>query len=120
MKTKTNIIAILLFTVAAFAVPPTPTIPPGNSDVCVTIAPADYARVTEAFGSILGLKDAQGNPRPATVAEISDATGIWIGSQTQDFERRKNMTAYTPPPFSEGSGTLNAKKAAAPRPMPKK
>ena len=124
MKTKTKVTIIVLFFTGFYvymlAAPPTPTIPPTPLDVCVTIAPADHARVTEAFGSILGLKDASGNPRPATIAEISDATAIWIGSQTSDYERRKNQASFTPPPFSSGSGKLNPASQAGPTATPKK
>lgn len=114
MKT---IILILLLAATMFAAPPTPTIPPGNpNDVCVTIAPADQARVTEAFGSILNLKDDNGNPRPATVEEIQAATAQWMGGQVHDYERRKNMSTFTPPPFSSGSGKMNG---PTPAPAPK-
>ena len=118
MKTTSAVIIATLIMAAGivFSVPPTPTVPPGNPDqVCVTIVPADQGRVTEAFGSILGLG------RPATMQEISDATAQWLGSQTHDYERRKNMTTFTPPPFSEGSGKMNAPTtAAAPTPKAKK
>ena len=88
---------------------------PPSDQVCITIVAADQQRVTEAFGSILGLG------RPATIDEISDATALWLGSQTHDYERRKNQTSFTPPPFSEGSGKLNAPTTAtAPTPKAKK
>ena len=121
MKTKSTATLVVLFLIGlyiyALAVPPTPTIPPGNPDqVCVAIVPADQARVKEAFGSILGLG------RPATLEEISNATALWIGGSTHDYERRVQQSNFTPPPFSEGSGKLNAPGAAtaAPTPKPKK
>jgi len=62
--------------------------------------PADDPRILAAFGSILNKGvDASGSPIPATQREVSAAAMNWVNSQTQDYERRKNMTAYTPPPF---------------------
>ena len=117
MKTIISILIAALMMAAGIVLtaPPTPTIPPNPDAVCVTIVPADQARVQEAFGSILGLG------RNATMQEISDATALWLGSQTHDYERRKNMTTFTPPPFSEGSGKMNAPTTAtAPTPKAKK
>ena len=125
ITTKTSVVTVASLIMAAgivLSVPPTPTPPPcGQDQVCVNIAPSDQPRVTEAFGSILGLKDAQGNSRKATLEEISSATAQWLGGQTHDFERRANMTTFTPPPFSEGSGKMNAPTTAtAPTPKAKK
>jgi hypothetical protein len=88
----------------------------------VNIDLADQPRLEEAFGSILGLKDAQGNPRPATTSEIEAALAQWMGGQTSDYEKRKNMAQFTPPPFESGTmkAATPAVRAAAPSPTPKK
>src|SRR5215831_19446008 len=62
--------------------------------------PADDPRIQEAFGSILNKRDAQGSPIPATQREVSGAAMKWVSDQTSDYERRKNMAAYSPPPFA--------------------
>jgi hypothetical protein len=54
--------------------------------------------VAEAFGSVLGLKDANGSPRPATQDEVSKACQDFVQSTTQDYERRKNMATFVPSP----------------------
>jgi len=61
--------------------------------------PADDPRIQEAFGSILGKKDASGSPIPATQREVSAAAMEWTNQQTRDYERRKNMAAFSPSPF---------------------
>ena len=110
MKNKIKLLSLVILCTSTLL-----AAPPSSNDVCVTIVPADQGRVTEAFGSILGLG------RPATLDEISTATAQWLGSQTHDYERRKNQTSFTPPPFSEASGKLNAPgAAAAPTPKAKK
>lgn len=96
------IILILLATTVAWADP---------NKVCVTIVAEDQDRVTEAFGSILGLN------RPATLEEIESATAQWLGQSTHDFERRRAQTSFTPPPFSEASGKMNPP-PPAPTPSP--
>jgi hypothetical protein len=63
------------------------------ADLVITVPPNDIPRVQEAFGSILGLG------RPANQNEIERATKQWIIGQTQDYERRKNMQSFTPPPL---------------------
>lgn len=70
------------FIVTAFAVP-----------LCVEVPSNDVPRVQEAFGSILNLG------RPANLAEVQAATRQWLIGQTQDYERRKNMATFTPPPL---------------------
>ena len=105
---KIKLIIITALTAGAGIVFTAPSPSPSGGDVCVTIAQSDWPRISEAFGSILGLKDASGNPRNATAAELSDAMARWVGSQTNDYERRKNQASFTPPPFSSGSGKLNA------------
>src|SRR5215475_3873880 len=62
--------------------------------------PADDPRIQEAFGSILGKKDAAGSPIPATQRDVSAAAMNWVNQQTSDYEKRKNMQAYSPPPFA--------------------
>jgi hypothetical protein len=112
MKTHYIILITLLSTllsIAAFAASP--------YNITVDIPPADIPRLEEAFGSILGLRDASGQPRPATQAEINTATAQWLGQSIHDYERRKDMAQFTPPPFSPGS-KLNAPATAAPTPLP--
>jgi hypothetical protein len=77
----------------------------------------DVPRVTEAFGSILGLG------RNANQAEVSAACSQWVISQTKDYERRKNMVQFTPPPLEMQTptptpGGLAAVAAAAPQSAP--
>jgi hypothetical protein len=62
--------------------------------------PADDPRILEAFGSIMNKRDANGSPVPATQREVSAAAMNWVNQQTTDYERRKNMAQYTPPPFA--------------------
>lgn len=59
----------------------------------IDITPEDEPRVTEAFGSILNLQ------QPAAAADLQAACSQWMGNQTQDYERRKNMQTFTPPPL---------------------
>ena len=61
--------------------------------------PADDPRIQEAFGNILNKHDAAGSPIPATQREVSAAAMNWVNQQTSDYERRKNMAQYSPPPF---------------------
>jgi hypothetical protein len=63
----------------------------------ITTEPADDPRIAEAFGSILNLG------RPATAVEVQGAVEVWIKGQTQDYEKRKNMAAFSPPPLTLGS-----------------
>jgi len=90
MKKHIRTILILLFGVAAVVIAGSYG---WNTD------PADDPRIQEAFGSILQTKDAAGSPRPATQREVSGAAMQWVSQQTTDYERRKNMTAFSPPPF---------------------
>jgi hypothetical protein len=108
MKTHYMILITLLGIAALLAAPP--------YIIQVTVPDADVPRVEEAFGSILGLRDASGNPRSATSAEIDTATSQWVGQSTHDYERRKNQASFTPPPFSPDS-KLNAP-TGAPNPSP--
>ena len=86
--------------------------------------PADDPRIQEAFGSILGKRDVNGSPIPATQREVSGAAMNWVSQQTSDYERRKNMAQYSPSPFATSPsptptvGTLKA--ASAPSPTPRK
>jgi hypothetical protein len=68
------------------------------ADMTITVPDADVPRVQEAYGSILGKKDAGGNPRPATNAEVQKATTDWLRDSTMDYERRKNTYTFVPPP----------------------
>ena len=90
MKTKLRFILLLLIAAA--------TVFAGsygwNTD------PADDPRICAAYGSILGLKDAAGSPRPATQREVSAAAMNWVNSSTSDYERRKNMAQFSPSPFA--------------------
>jgi hypothetical protein len=87
------------------------------NDLCVVIGDPDMPRIKEAFGSILGLKDENGQPRSATVAEVEQAMYNWIVSSTGDYERRKNMAAFTPAPPSGGGAKDRV--AVTPTPTPK-
>jgi hypothetical protein len=90
---------------------------PEPNDWCITLSDADKPRVKEAFGSILGLKDENNQPRWATVEEVEQAMFNWVASSTGDYERRKNMAAFTPAP--PGGGAKD-KGASTPTPKPKK
>jgi hypothetical protein len=108
---KTTTITSILFVFATFALADTLT---------VTISPNDQQRTAAAFGEILNLTNAGGQPRAATNAEIEAAMGTWLQGQTQDYERRKNQKAFTPPPFQQGAAKPAAAKAATPTATPKK
>jgi hypothetical protein len=70
-----------------------------NMRYSVIIDDAEVPRVEEAYGSILNLRDESGNPRPATKTEIETAIFTWLEGSTHDYERRKNMSSFTPPPL---------------------
>ena len=111
------IILIVITTIMTFilcAPKPTPLAAPGGT-YCTDVG-ADYSRVETAYGSILGLKDASGNPRPATPLEVETAVFDWLEGSTHDYERRQNMASYSPPPF----GSAKKYHAATPTPTPKK
>jgi hypothetical protein len=88
----------------------------------IDIPTADVPRIQEAYGSIYNLG------RPATQTDIENAVRQWLRDSTQDYERRKNMQQFTPPPVSftpaptPTPGGLKAApaKAAAPTATPKK
>ena len=107
------IIAVAAATTFVLCAPqkPQPLAPSGT--YCADVG-ADAARVETAYGSILNLKDAAGNPRPATTAEIEATIFDWLEGSTHDYERRQNMASYSPPPFT------NVRKyhAATPSPTP--
>ena len=99
------------------------------ADMTITIPDEDVTRVTEAYGNILNKRDAEGNPRDATPAEVDKAITDWLHQSTLDYERRKNMAAYSPPlfegePTATPTPTPGAAAAAAlktaPTPTPKK
>ena len=60
----------------------------------IDIPTADVPRIQEAYGSIYNLG------RPATQTDIENAVRQWLRDSTQDYERRKNMQQFTPPPAS--------------------
>jgi hypothetical protein len=62
-------------------------------DISFQTVVTDDPRIEEAFGSILGLG------RDATEQEVTDTVMRWVGSQTQDYERRKAQAQFAPPPF---------------------
>lgn len=74
------------------------------AQLVITIPASDVPRVTEAFGSVLGLTDANGSPRPATQQEVTQAVHQWIVNTTKDYERRRATYTYSPPPM-EMSGS---------------
>lgn len=82
----------------------------------IDVPAADVPRVQEAFGSILNLG------RPATQAEIEAAMKQSMINQTKDYERRKNMAQFTPPPMEMQPSPTPAPTAfkAAPTATPKK
>jgi hypothetical protein len=88
----------------------------------VDIPSNDVPRVSEAYGSIYNLG------HNASMQEVSAATQKWIIEQTRDYERRKNMVQYSPPPMEmQPSPTPTATAApsatafkAAPTATPKK
>lgn len=85
-----------------------------GADLTITIPTADVPRVQEAYGSILNLG------RPATTVEMQNAITAWIHQSTTDYERRKNMVTYSPPPMqmavpSPTVGGLKAAPTAAPK-----
>jgi hypothetical protein len=79
----------------------------------IDIPAADVPRLQEAYGSICNLG------RPATQTEIENAVRQWLRDSTQDYERRKNMTQYSPPPVTftpapNPTSTAGAKTAPKP------
>jgi len=84
--------------------------------------PVDDPRILEAFGSILGKFTPGQSPVPATQREVSAAAMNWVNQQTADYERRKNMQAFTPPPFQSTPMAAAATRSDAPEPTatPKK
>jgi hypothetical protein len=85
MKTLITLIAFALLSAVSQGADPT--------TFTIAIPPADVPRIAEAFGSILNLG------RPATPDEVEQAAIVWLNQQTTDYERRKNMTAFSPPPL---------------------
>jgi hypothetical protein len=104
MKTKTLIAIAIMLPLSAWA-----------ATLTIEVPTEDIPRLTEAYGSILNFG------RPATQPEIELAIKQWLVGSTKDFERRKNMAAYTPPPFSTEptpTPTPGAVAAAAPKAAP--
>jgi hypothetical protein len=89
-----------------------------DTTLTIIIPTADEPRMTEAFGSILGLG------RPATAAEVTGAISVWLAGQTSDYEKRKNMAQFSPPPLellppqSAGSPIPGMKAAPTPTRTP--
>ena len=74
----------------------------------IDIPTADVPRIQEAYGSIYNLG------RPATQTDIENAVRGWLRDSTQDYERRKNMAQFTPPPVTfTPAPTATPTKAAA-------
>ena len=85
----------------------------------IDIPANDVPRVQEAYGSILGLG------RPATQAEVQDALKQYLIGSTKDYERRKNMVQFTPPPLEmqptpTPTPTAGMAKETTPKATPKK
>jgi hypothetical protein len=116
MKNTMKILLILFFAFAGLSL--------ADTTLTIIIPAADEARMTEAFGSILNLKDANGNPRPANAQEVEGAITVWLTGQTTDYEKRKNMVQFSPPPLEllppQSAGSPIPGKAAAPTATPKK
>lgn len=53
----------------------------------ITTTPAQDARLGPAYGNKLGLRDAQGNPRSATVAEVKAYLILVLQTDVQSYER---------------------------------
>lgn len=98
---------------------PTPRPPTGGTEstYCVDVGP-DAARVAEAIGWILQKKNESGAVRPATKEEIEAYIYVTLENQTGDYERRKNMREFTPPPF--GSESRYVKSTPSPTSTAKK
>ena len=83
----------------------------------ITIPSADVPRVQEAYGSILNLG------RPANLLEVQRATTQWIHNSTLDYERRKDMAQFSPPPLEmepSPTPTPGLREAVTPTPKEKK
>jgi len=114
-RTTLILIEIFMMAVAVFA-----------GTVCFDIPPGGPTqRVAAAFGDMLSLRDASGNPRSATQAEVSNACSAYVQQTTQDYERRQNMAGFSPSPVPITatpipSPTAVTLKVATPKPTPKK
>jgi hypothetical protein len=102
IRTTKSILVILVTAGTVFA-----------TSYCFDIPAPNAARVAEAFGNYLGLKDAAGSPRPATPAEVAAGAQQWISQQTMDYERRKNQAAFQPSPVG-----ITATPVGSPAPSP--
>jgi hypothetical protein len=80
MKT---LIIILLTADATFA-----------ATMTIEVPDQDVPRILEAYGSINNLG------RNATATEVQYAIQRWLRDSTQDYERRKDMAQYSPPPLN--------------------
>jgi hypothetical protein len=87
----------------------------------IEVSDTDVPRIEEAYGSIYNLG------RLATPAEVQYMIQSWLLQSTLDYERRKNLAQFTPPPlhFSptptpSGLKTETAAVKATPTPKKKK
>jgi hypothetical protein len=83
----------------------------------IEVPDQDVPRILEAYGSINNLG------RNATASEVQYAIQRWLRDSTLDYERRKNMVQFTPPPLNFSptpSGLQVAQAAASPTATPKK
>jgi predicted DCC family thiol-disulfide oxidoreductase YuxK len=100
-------LVILLITVASASA----------ATLSIDIPTADVPRIQAAFGSIYNLG------RPATQTDIENAVRAWLRDSTYDYERRNNMTQFTPPPVTftpAPTPTPTAAAAVGATPTPKK
>jgi hypothetical protein len=82
----------------------------------IEVPDADVPRILEAYGSIYNLK------RNATPAEVQTMIQGWLQTSTLDYERRKNIVQFTPPPMNFSptpTATPGLAAAAAKAPAPK-
>jgi hypothetical protein len=82
MKTKL-IILTLLAAGAALA-----------ATMTIEVPDQDVPRILEAYGSINNLG------RNATASEVQYAIQRWLRDSTLDYERRKDMAQFSPPPLN--------------------
>jgi hypothetical protein len=81
---KTKLILLILSTASAVSA----------AIMTIEVPDTDVPRILEAYGSIYNLK------RNATPAEVQTMIQGWLQTSTLDYERRKNMAQYTPPPMN--------------------
>jgi hypothetical protein len=84
MKRITLFFVVLMFTLQAQAV-----------DVVITLTPTQATRAAAACGTIMGYVDAQGAPRPCTMAEAK----TWLISKLRDLVLIIERNAVAPAAF---------------------